>query len=179
MRFLARIVCCSFLVVGSVGILGSSPARGQFFAFENPLVGEKAPDFSLKTMNGREINLTKFRGNQNTIIFFWATWCPHCREQLQQLIGGQGEEIRKKGIKILLIDAGETAAEVRSYIQHYKIGFELVLDEDSAVSEQYHLVGVPTFLFIDKTGIVRAVEYTVPENYEEMFASPNEDGKGS
>ena len=139
--------------------------------FENPLVGEKAPDFSLKTVSGQEVNLTKFRNSQNTIIFFWATWCPHCREQLQELTSQRADEIRKKGIKLLLVDVEETPAEVSAYVKKYKIPFDVVVDEDSRVSEEYNIVGVPTFFFVDRQGIVQSVEHEISKDYEENFSA--------
>lgn len=174
MKFLARIMVCSVLFLS---ILGASHAMGQFFMFESPLVGEKAPDFSLKTAGGQEINLTKFRENQSAMLFFWATWCPHCREQLQELTAGKGKEMQDKGIKILLVDIGETADDVRAYVKRHKIPFEVVVDENSTVAEQYNLVGVPTFFFIDKSGIVRGVEHGIPDNYEELFAEEKKEPK--
>jgi peroxiredoxin len=167
MKVFVRLLVCFMLILG---VFGSSQAMGQLFMFENPLVGEKAPDFSLKTVEGKDVNLNQLRQGQNTIVFFWATWCPHCREQLDLLSGAPGEEIEKKGTKIVLVDIGEPAAEVSSYIKKNNVRFDVLLDEQEKVSEQYHLIGVPTFVFINKDGIVQAVEHAIPEKYEEKFA---------
>ena len=167
MKFLARIVIGSVLFFS---IFGASHAMGQLFMFENPLVGEQAPDFSLKMVSGEDLNFTKFRAGQNTVVFFWATWCPHCREQLEELTATKGKELEDKGIKILLVDIGESANEVRAHVNKHKIPFPVAIDEESTVAEQYKLVGVPTFFFVDKNGIVRGVEHSLPENYEEFFA---------
>ena len=168
MKVMVRVIFCFTLIFGA---LSSSHAMGQLFMFENPLVGDKVPDFTLKTVDGKQVNLAKFRENQNTIIFFWATWCPHCREQLQQLTDHLGDEIQKKGIKILLVDVGETAGQVRAYVKKYKVPYEVILDEDDVISEKYNIVGVPTFFFIDKEGMVRSVDHSIADNYEEMFAT--------
>lgn len=164
--FRQAVLSCALLL----SVLGASHAMGQFFIFENPLVGETAPDFSLKTLDGQEVNFTKFRNGQNTMVFFWATWCPHCREELQELTGPQGEEITKKGIKILLVDIEEKAPEVSSYVKKHKINFDLVLDGEGTVAEKYNIVGVPTFFFVDKEGIIRDIKHEIPENYGEIFA---------
>ncbi|HLD70222.1 MAG TPA: TlpA disulfide reductase family protein [Candidatus Omnitrophota bacterium] len=168
MRF-SRSLVISCLLFFSV--LGASHAMGQLFMFENPLVGEKAPDFTLKTADGKELNLSKFRNNQNTLVFFWATWCPHCREQLQELTAAKGKQMQDKGIKILLVDIEETVKEVAPYIKKYKVPFEVVIDEDSSISEKYNIVGVPTFFFIDKNGVVQTVEHEIPADYEKSFGT--------
>ena len=174
MKFFSRIVICSVLFFS---ILGASHAMGQLFMFENPLVGEKAPDFTLKTADGKDFDFAKFRENQNTMLFFWATWCPHCREQLEELTAAKGKELEDKGIKILLVDVEEPANEVNAHIKKHKIPFLVVLDEESTVAEQYKLVGVPTFFFVDKNGMVRGVEHSLPENYEEFFGEKLEGKK--
>jgi peroxiredoxin len=168
MKFFKRLVLCGFLFLS---VLGSSHAMGQLFMFENPLVGEKAPDFSLKTVDGKTMDLKTVRGSQNTMVFFWATWCPHCREQLAQLTKHLGKEMEQKGIKILLVDVEETPAEVRAYLKKYNVTFDVVVDEEGSVTEKYHIVGVPTFFFIDKQGVVRAVDHALDEDYEKMFVA--------
>lgn len=167
MKVLVRIAVCSLLIFGA---FGSSHAMGQFFMLENPLVGEKAPEFSLKTAQGNDVTLTQLREGRNAMVFFWATWCPHCMEQLKRLAGPEGEAIEKKGIKIILVDIGESAAAVNSYVKKHKLRFDVLLDQDEKVSEQYHLVGVPTFIFIGKDGVVRSVEHAIPDDIDGTFA---------
>ncbi|HLF02064.1 MAG TPA: redoxin domain-containing protein, partial [Anaerolineales bacterium] len=39
-----------------------------------PIVGSTAPDFTLANTQGRQITLSKLKG-QPVLINFWATWC--------------------------------------------------------------------------------------------------------
>ena len=71
------------------------------FAIYTPLhetlvqVGDSAPDFSIKTDDGRTLTRASF-GGKVLILNFWATWCPPCREELpsldalQRTLGPQG-----------------------------------------------------------------------------------------
>src|SRR4030043_1595984 len=50
-----------------------------------PIKGNKrAPDFSLKDLNGNKVELKQFRGK---IVFlnFWATWCSPCKEEMPSM----------------------------------------------------------------------------------------------
>lgn len=145
-----------------------SQASGQFFFFENPLLGESAPDFTLNTLKQQGVNLTAYRAGQPAILFFWATWCPHCREQLT-VLHQQSPGLAAKGIRIVLVDLGEPAPQVQSYMQKNDLDFDVFLDEESVVSEAYGVVGIPTFVLVDAKGIVRAVEHEIPDGYEKLL----------
>ena len=166
MRFFLCLVLVITLVGG--GILLPGRVWGQFFFLENPLLGEAAPDFTLKTLNGKPMNMTQFRDQKSAIIFFWATWCPHCRAALKEL-EQQKDQIEKKGIKIILVDLGETEKEVGRYIKTNKINLTVFLDEESSLNDPYAIIGVPTFVLVDSDGIVKAVEHALPPNYEEIL----------
>ncbi len=148
-----------------------SQAMGQFFFMENEAIGKPAADFTLPTVGGTAMNFAQFRGNNKAIIFFWATWCPHCRRELG-VLNQKKDELAQKGIKVALIDIGEDAGVVKQYLQKNKVDMTVFLDEDSSVAQNYNLVGVPTFLFIDSQGVVRGLEYSLPENYEEILSTP-------
>ncbi len=154
----------------SLAFFISSPsARAQSFFMENPLVGQTAPDFTLKTFNGEKTNMTKFRDNKSAIFFFWATWCPHCREALKGL-NQKRSDMENKGIKLMLVDVGEGEKEVRRYVERNKIGATIFLDQESSLADPYGIIGVPTFVFVDSKGVVRAVDHMLPDNYEEILA---------
>ncbi len=157
-----------FLIFFCAVVLSSSFAMGQFSFLEDPMIGKKSPDFTVDTFKSGKVNMTQFRNNQPAMIFFWATWCPHCRAQLKEL-NAKGNEIEKKGIKVILVDVGETAQEVKPYVERNKIMFDVFLDEDNAISDKYGIIGVPTFFFVNKDGMIVDAEHYFPENYEEIL----------
>lgn len=146
-----------------------NPAGAQFFFFEEDITGEQAPDFTLETLEDGKVNFTKFRDGQQAIIFFWATWCPHCRAQLKGLTRDK-QDFADKGIKLVLVDLGESEKIVRKYIKKNKITFTIFLDKESELSDPYGIIGLPTFYFVNEEGVVTAVEHVLPDDYEELFA---------
>lgn len=149
--------------------LAQAKRAEPFFFMENEAIGKPAPDFTLPTAGGAKMSFAEFRSDKSAIVFFWATWCPHCRRELGNLNASK-EAIEKKGIRIALVDIGEDEQTVQQYLQKNKIGLTVFLDQDSSVAESYNIIGVPTFYFVDKTGIVRDVQHSLPENYEEIFS---------
>jgi len=162
-----------FILIILVVLAFNTPtkAMGQFLFMQgNPLVGKAAPEFSLNmAVSGKKMSLTDYRAGNKAIIFFWATWCPHCRVQLKTLNDSKAE-IESKGIKVALVDLDEDRSIVKGYVQKLKIEYDVFLDEGGVVGDQYGLVGVPTFIFVDEDGVVKAVEHSLPEDYESLFA---------
>jgi cytochrome c biogenesis protein CcmG, thiol:disulfide interchange protein DsbE len=165
MRIFIRIIMIGFFVAGT---LTTTHAVGQVLKSQSPLQGSAAPEFRLESVNGGEIQLAEFRKNQPVILFYWATWCPHCRTQLSEL-NREKEAIQGKGIKLLLVNVGEKAKTVEGYLSKNNIDLPVALDQDTSVAREYGVVGVPVFFLVDKAGIVRDVQHDLPENYEEIL----------
>lgn len=149
--------------------LRPSLASGQFFFMENENIGKPVPDFTLPTLSGQKVNLTQFLNGKRGIIFFWATWCPHCRAALDEL-NRDKDKIAQENIQLVLVDVGEDEAAVRKYLERNKINFEVFLDQKNSLAEDYGLIGIPTFYFVDEKGIVKDVGHSHPENYAEIFS---------
>jgi len=145
-----------------------APASGQFYFMENEDIGKEIKDFTLKMVNGEEGNLKKYLDGKKGVVFFWATWCPHCVKELQ-VLNNQKDDIAKKGIKLVLVDVGEDEGIVGRYLKKKNIEMDVFLDEDSEVSDAYGLIGVPTFYFVDDKGMVADVKHSLPDDLEKVF----------
>ena len=151
------------VLVGTVSI--ASP--GLLFV-QDDLIGQAVPDFTLKNISGQDVNLAKVRNGKKAIIFFWATWCPHCRKALHELTP-RAQELKDKNIQLVLVDVGEKAKIVEEHLKKNQMDFDVLLDEQNVVSNKYDLIGVPTFYFVNEQGIIKNVRYEFPKNYERFF----------
>jgi len=143
-----------------------------YLGFENALVGDMAPDVMLTTLEDTEVPLSEVRAEHPAIIFFWATWCPHCRAKMTELAAHR-QQIEDQGVKIILVNVGEEAVKVRHFMVSQKLLFQTFLDEDREVSKSYRLIGVPTFFLVDQEGRVMAVENELPANYAQILSGAN------
>ena len=139
-----------------------------FLGVDNPLVGQLAPDFTLEAISGQEVNMTQYRNGQPAMIFFWATWCPHCRKQLKELTQNR-QAIEANGITIILVDVGESAQKVSEYINANNILFDIFLDESTETASAYKISGVPTFFFINREGTIIGVKNILPDDYQKIL----------
>src|ERR1700733_4466911 len=72
---------------------------------ESPLIGKPAPDVVLPKSDGASASVIGSRQGKKAILIFWATWCPHCYEELGN-INDHLASVEQKGINIILVDVG-------------------------------------------------------------------------
>jgi len=137
---------------------------------QSPLIGMEAPDVVLSKMDGTSASIIGSREGQKAILVFWATWCPHCYEELG-FINAHLASIEQKGVKIILVDIGESKEDVSNYFKERQMKLMSFLDENGYLQETYHLIGVPTIMFIDEKGIVQSSTHQFPSDYENYFSS--------
>lgn len=135
---------------------------------QDPLIGKAAPDVVLPNSDGTSASVINARQGKKGILVFWATWCPHCYEELGK-INRASASVQQQGIKIILVDMGEGEEDVKNYLNRRQINLSSFIDEANLLQEPYHLVGVPTMVFIDKRGIIRDVTHVFPSDYEDYF----------
>ena len=110
-----------------------------------------AGNFKLFSLSNKEYSLSSYKGKQPVILFFWTTWCPFCQAEIKK-ISGRTQELAGAGIEMLTINIGESKDKVMRFMIDRKINLTALLDEDTAVSNSYGVLGVPTFFLVDKEG---------------------------
>lgn len=114
-------------------------------------MGQRAPDFTLKTITGEYFKLSGQRGKP-VFLNFWATWCGPCRvempdmEKLQQAMGDQ--------ILIVGIDIRESLSTVQNFLRYRRYTWTFVLDSNGDVAREYEVAAIPTSIFIDAKGVI-------------------------
>ena len=121
-------------------------------------VGEIAPDFRLTDLNGKMHSLGEHRG-EAVILNFWTTWCPPCRIEMPAL---QQAFERYWGQGFVILGVNLTESDERDLVGPYReelgLTFPILLDLESEVSGNlYRVLGLPTSVFIDRSGIVREI----------------------
>ena len=117
--------------------------------------GESAPDFTLVDLEGNQVSLSDFRG-KTVFVNFWATWCPPCRAEMPE-IEAIYQEYKDKEVVVIGIDIMEPEDVVRQYVEQGGYSWTFVLDTSGEVTANYEVAAIPTSFFIDREGIIQAV----------------------
>ena len=119
-------------------------------------VGQPAPEFSLPAISGESVRLADLRGHP-VVLNFWASWCPPCLTELPALVSAWNAE-RPAGLQVLAINGDdERVAVIREFTTRMVLPFPVLLDARARVNNRYRVTGLPTTVFIDSAGIVRAL----------------------
>ncbi len=114
----------------------------------------QAVDFSLPDLSGTNVSLKEVvPANKATLLVFWATWCPYCVKEIPDL-KKMNAAYQDKGLKILAIDLGESAAKVQAYAKENGLDYTILLDKENKVASQYGVVGIPTSILINSKNMV-------------------------
>ena len=144
------------VVLVLMGLTGCSPVSG-------PEKGSIAPDFTLPVMGeqAESFTLSKTVETQPLLIVFWATWCPSCVDEIPQL-NEWHEQLAAKGLKIYGINVGESAQEIKAFMQAQPILYPVLLDTESRVAARYGLAGLPAAVLLAKGGKILYYGFSLP-----------------
>ena len=118
--------------------------------------GRRLPDFSATDLAGRSHLLKNYRGSV-VVVQFWATWCPHCRNDVGALKELSARH-RGKGLRVLTVSTDQDVAALKRFVQQQGIAYPVIADREQAQSlaSQYQVSGIPMTFVLDPEGVIRA-----------------------
>ena len=112
--------------------------------------------WQLLDVAGRPLRLADHRGH-GVWINFWASWCAPCQSETPTL-RAMDQAYRAEGLDLIGISVKETtAADIGAYAQKYDLEYTIAADLIGDVKDLYGVYALPTQVFIDAKGVVRAV----------------------
>jgi peroxiredoxin len=117
--------------------------------------GVRAPSLTLKSIEGRTVRLSDYRGKV-VLINFWATWCPPCRAEMPDLVKLQ-REYGKAGLQIIGVTyQPEPRARVRGVTRRLKVNYPIVLGTPETKAGFSPDETLPLTVIIDREGTIHS-----------------------
>jgi peroxiredoxin len=135
----------------------SPPPRAQkvdaLLEADSDLVGEKLPEFKLKTVDGKTWNSAEWKG-QPVVLSFWAGAEKHAIGALKDL---SDLALDHKQVKFFTVnlDPVEDIEKVKSLFATHKVTLPVATDTAHTVSEEMEVDGVPMTFYIDREGVIQ------------------------
>ena len=138
---LPRLLMACLVSLMCVSLAGAAAVKGP------------APNFTLKSMSGKNLKLSEMTGNV-VLINFWASWCGPCREEMP-LLNALHKKYAPLGFTVLGVNVEEQLDGARDFLSNVPVDFPILLDNENKVSKQYKVVAMPTTVVVDRDGNMR------------------------
>ncbi|MEO5360001.1 MAG: TlpA family protein disulfide reductase [Nitrospirota bacterium] len=143
-KYCCALMLCLLLATNAVAV---PPAPWE----ADEIIGKTAPDFTLKTLDGKTFSLSSLKGKA-ILINFWATWCPPCVEELPSM-NKLYLKYKQNGFEVVAVDLDSSVAKVKQFIAKNPLNFVVALDPDKQVAKKlYKVTAQPTSFLINSEG---------------------------
>ena len=137
MKSLMSTLCFCLLVL----VLSSCSGGGT----ADVVVGGRAPDFSLTSLDGEKVTSRSLEGDV-VILNFWATWCQNCKKELP-ILKQLASRSQVKVVGIALDEGG--LKTVKPFVKKNGIDYPVLLGNQS-VFNRFQGLAIPYTLVLDR-----------------------------
>jgi peroxiredoxin len=165
MKTLLRFQAHRWVVLALVGFLALGAAQAA-----TPKVGEAAPNFTLRTLDEKPVELKALTEKSSVVLVMLRGWpeyqCPVCTKQVQDYIASAAK-FTERGARVLMVYPGpaeKLKAHAQEFLQNksWPADFVFVIDPDYAFTNAYGLrweakkeTAYPATFIVERGGKVR------------------------
>jgi thiol-disulfide isomerase/thioredoxin len=120
--------------------------------------GQRVPDIVLQTPTGQPISLYNALGSPVTMVYFWGSWCSHCKEENPKVVA-LTNQYRNKGLQVFAVGVENNLEEWRTAVKAMNTPWIHVADDKSFASPsayQFDVKTTPTIYLLNSNGEVLA-----------------------
>lgn len=130
-------------------------------------VGDSLPDFRVEMNDGRTLT-DESMGETVSVIMFFHTSCPDCRQVLSQMQKIY-DEYASKSVQIALISREESAESIEAFWKEKSLQMPYSAQRSRMVYELFAKTGIPRVYICGKGGIIRYIFTDDPNpSYDDM-----------
>jgi len=119
---------------------------------------ERAPDFTLPSITGDKLQLSRYRGKV-VLLAFWSMNCPSCQQKillLQQAFERAGDD----SVSIITVHGPAREEDIKSYCSSHGLTLPVLLDLRADVGSSYGVLQLPATFILNQSGVI---SYVNPE----------------
>ena len=166
-------------------MLSATIGRAQFapepdfdskYATELVKAGTHAPDFKMKTIDGKTFKLSQLKG-KTVVLDFWASWCPDCRKDAPEVVRLH-DAYKQFGVEFVGVSMDTDVEAWRKACQQFGISYtqvsELKKFKETDIAKTYGVKWIPSMVIVGPDGQVKlstVMTYKVDNYLKELTAN--------
>ena len=118
---------------------------------KNFKIGSKVPNIILPDSAGNTVDLSKIE-SEKILIIFYASWCPHCKSTITELIKLYNNQ-KQKNVEVLAISLDENRNDWTKFVRDNELNWINVSDLKGwggKATEDYFIYATPTMFLVNK-----------------------------
>ena len=130
----------------------------RVYALRSTEIGEPAPDFQAKDVEGKNILLSQKIGAKLLLLDFWASWCSPCRKENPNVVAVY-RKYKGKGFDVLAVSLDKDKEKWLQAIEDDKLTWTHVSQLEGWIcqaADKYAVLSIPANFLIDENGIIIA-----------------------
>ena len=124
-------------------------------------IGTRAPEFTLRDKDGKEVSLSDFRGSKVILYFYPKDNTPGCTKEACSF-RDKKEELDTEGFTVIGISKDSEKSHQR-FAEKHNLSFTLLSDEDTSTIQAYEAWGEKSLYGKRYMGIIR-MTYVIDED---------------
>eukprot|EP01029_Cantina_marsupialis_P022885 TRINITY_DN561_c1_g3_i1.p1 TRINITY_DN561_c1_g3~~TRINITY_DN561_c1_g3_i1.p1 ORF type:complete len:175 (+),score=23.54 TRINITY_DN561_c1_g3_i1:257-781(+) len=162
-----KVMCMAVFLLGIVfaGVAQEKDTRGYIVK-----VGQQAPDFEMKLMDGKSVRLSDLKGKV-VMLQFTASWCGVCRKEMPFIESEIWQEHKNKDFALFGLDRDEPIEKAEKLVKATGVTYPIALDAGAEIFYKYaeKNSGVTRNVIIDRNGkIIYLTRLFNREEFNEM-----------
>jgi peroxiredoxin len=137
-------------------------------AAEKVKINAPAPDFTLPTLEGKQLSLSSLKGKV-VLVAFWSIYCHVCKEELPKL-ESLYQKYKDKDLEVIGVNIDrESAGSIQASAKERGLSFPTLMDGEKKAMKAYQARALPATFIVDRNGIlvdkkVGVYEWSSPES---------------
>ena len=115
------------------------------------MLGDRVPEFTVNTLDGKTIDISALRGKV-VVIQFFATWCSPCQQELPVVQEKIWDIWKDRKFMLVCIGREHSMVELKEFLKDKKYTFPMAPDPDRDIYKKFATMYIPRIYIVDREG---------------------------